>query len=339
MENWRKYLTTFTIWSVLCILVAIGFREANIIQRFSNVSLRFSEPVSGDAAYRARQFSIENDTFWPTFWHQTHAELTVGARTANANAILFSGDASLVWHTRYIAGSAPSPIDAYGIAISETLAHRLWGSADIIGKSLYVDEETRIVRGIFEGRNEIALLSFHIECRLQNWTAAELYGGEPLRINAENYSISAGLGSPDYIITGGAMASRFMSFAPILMLVIFGAFKFAKTIKMPSRTNNLIGGVIVYAGLIIIAILLPFALNALPPWLIPTGWSDFSFWSDLLQQGGDSIREFLSVAPALRDVELKIYLLRLAGITLVTLCYLCRFYRNLITLQKSVILH
>jgi len=306
------------------ILLTVGFLQANTIARFPGASLRFNEPINGQAAQSARQYSIRNierDPFWPTFWREDTADFSAGARTARVNAISFSGDAALVWPTRYITGSAPSSVDGSGVAVSEALAHRLWGSTDIVGIPVYVDDMPRIVRGVFEGSTELALLSFHIEGTSQSWTAVELAGGVPhsTRSHAENFAIASGLGRPDYILMGGAIfLARFMSILPLLILA---GYALALLIGFVRKHYRAAGMPIIFAGFILLAILLPFLLNALPPWVIPTYWSDFSFWATLFRQTSSSVREFLSVNPMLRDVDLKLHLLRQCGIMVVSVCF------------------
>lgn len=319
----KSKIMTILLWCIFGTLLTIGFIEANAIARFPGASLRYSEPITGQAAHNARQYSIaniEHDTFWPTFWHQSTAELSAGARTAQTNSISFSGDAALVWPARYITGSAPSSIDSNGIAVSEALAHRLWGSTDIVGIPVYVDEAPRIVRGVFEGTAELALLSFHIEDISQSWTVVELSGGapHPTRNNAESFAIASGLGRPDYVLMRGAISlARMMSILPLLIPAVYAL---ALLIGSTRKYFRAVSKPIIFTGFILFAILLPLLLNALPPWLIPTHWSDFSFWSSLLQQANNSLREFLSINPMLRDVEMKIHLLRQAGIMVVSVC-------------------
>jgi len=319
----KPAITGILLWCVLGALLTLGFMEAAAIARFPSASLRYNEPITGQAAQRARQYSIENiqrDTFWPTFWHQSSATLSAGARTAQVNAISFSGDAALVWPTQYITGSAPSSIDGSSAAVSQALAHRLWGSTDIIGMPIYVDDVPHTVRGVFEGTAELALLSFHIEDTSQNWTAVELSGGapHPTRSNAESFALASGLGRPDYVLMGGAITlARFMSMLPLLIPAVYALALLVRFVKKHYRTA---GTPIIFAGFILLAILLPLLLNAIPPWLIPTHWSDFSFWSSLLHQANGGLREFFSVNPMLRDVELKMHLLRQAGIMIVAIC-------------------
>jgi len=309
------------LWCILCILLIIGLRQANTISRFSPISLRYTTPISGQIAYRSRQHAVNNPkTFWPTFWSETTVPISTSYRETYAVGINFSGDATLVWPAIYLAGSAPSSIDGNGIAVSETLAHRLWGSTDIVGMTVLVNEEERTVRGVFQGDTELALISFHIEDTSPNWHGVELSGGEnnPTRSDAENFAIASGMGIPDYILTGGAMTlADFMSLLPIL---IVGAYVPVLLFRFIQNNLPQFSAPILFTILISLAISLPFLLDALPPWLIPTYWSDFSFWSSLFNQAGDSTREFLSVPPVLRDVELRMHLLRQVGILFLSAC-------------------
>ncbi|MCL1788586.1 MAG: hypothetical protein FWG38_11420, partial [Defluviitaleaceae bacterium] len=160
---------------------------------------------------------------------------------------------------------------------------------------------------------------FHIEDRTQSWTAVELAGGEnPTRTNAESFAMAAGLGRPDYVLTGGAIAlARVL---PMLPLAVLAAYTLALVIGFVKKHCCPAAAPLFFAGLILFAVLLPLLLGTLPAWVIPTHWSDFAFWSQLLIQAGNSLREFLSAPPALRDVELKMYLLKQAGVAVLSLC-------------------
>jgi len=307
-----------------CIFIALlvaGILEANTIARFSGISLRYSTPISGQSAFNARQFAIENDSpFWPTFWHECTAVLYVGARTAQVGVISFSGDAMLVWPARYLTGNAPSVIDGYGIAVSKNLAHRLWGSINVIGKRVYVGNTPRIVRGVFEGDRDLALLSLHIENTSQNFTAVELTqtSGSETRESVENFATTSGLGRPNYIIMGWTMS--FARFIAIFPLFIPGVYILVLVFRFAKKYYPLAGTSLFFTGLVLLAIMLPTLLNTFSPQLIPTHWSDFSFWSSLVQQASSGLREFLSTNPMLRDIELKMYLIRQTVIFMLAMC-------------------
>jgi len=310
---------------VLGVFIALGFREARIIGQFSRVSLRFETPINGEAARYARQRAIAYEgeaPIWLTFWAQETLRLATPMREITAPAIRFSGDAFLVWHAAYLAGSAPSGLDGYGIAVSYALAHQLWGSLDIIGKRLYVNNAPRTVRGIFEGTAPLALLPFHLEDTAPYWSAAELQlltnCKRLTRENARQFALSAGLGMPQNIHAGGAQAlARLMAWLPIIILIFHTAFLFMSYVKTykPAYVMPLL-----LSGFIVFALVLPFLLNHLPPWLIPNQWSNFAFWANTMQQANEGLRDFLSTVPTVRDIEIKIHLLRQTGVFIFTLC-------------------
>jgi len=310
----RLNYTGIVATCIFLALLVVGILHAGTVSTFSTVSLRYNVPISGQAAFHARQHAVENseDTFWPTFWHQNTTTISNNLREATVPAISFSGDASLVWPTAYLAGTAPSAVDSHGVAVSHALAHRLWGSVNIIGKTVYVDNIPRYVRGVFEGDALLALISFHIEDTTPTFTAVELAGGNPTRENVANFAISSGLGRPDDILLGGPISfARVLAIAPIFIPAVY---LLVLLCKLP-KAKYAIWGVLVLIGF-----LLPILLNALPPWLIPTRWSDFSFWAGLWADGSYALRTFLSASPTLRDVELKMLLIRQVGIFIAATC-------------------
>ena len=319
----RVGLGSVFLWCAFLVLLILGIIQSNTIAKYPGISLRFNTPISGQAAFEARQYAAQSNapyTFWPTFWHQHSATISAGLRAAHSPAISFSGDATLVWPAEYIVGNAPGQLDPAGIAVSYALAHRLWGSTNVIGMRVYVNDVPRTVRGVFAGEKELVLLSYHIEYTGRDWTAAELAGGpgHPTRNCAVDFAISAGLGFPAHVLMSGPISlARFMAFFPLVFPAVYALVLLAKFIRR-YYPKVVVPGLIA-AGLLF-AVLLPTMLNALPPWLIPTRFSDFQFWGMLIGRARDSFYEFLSMPPMQRDVEFKLHLLRQAGIFILAVC-------------------
>ena len=295
--------------------------QAREIKHFPPTSLRYSQSISGQTAYRARQYAIDNaETPWPTFWNETVVRAAGPYRKHDVIGITYSGNADCVWPAVYLTGGAPSPIDGAGAAVSEALAHKLWGSIDVVGMILTVDGEDRIIRGVFKGGAELALIPYHIEDMSRDWHNVELFGGatEPTRVNAERFAVTSGLGKPDHILTGGLVAFvGFTPLLPVLFIVIHALFVSIKNLK---KWFPRYGTLTLLTALIIFAVLLPLILDILPAWIVPTHWGDFAFWSSLFQQAGDGVKEFLGVPPAQRDVELRLLLIRQIGVFFAMAC-------------------
>ena len=306
------------LWCLLCVLLTAGFSKVRALERYVSVSLRYDTPLSGQAAYNARKYSVERageDMFWPTFWRESNMPFSSEFVTANMDCISFSGDAVLVWPAAYLAGAAPGVLDNHGCAVSSALAWRLWGSLDVVGMTILADGEKRVVRGVFEGERELALLSFRDEDTTQDWSAVELTGGSTYatRGDAESYAIASGLGKPDAVLMGGSLLFLARAMA-VLPLFILTGYIVAIIINLLRKHFQVWFRLCVFLLLIGFAICLPSLLNVLPFWLIPTRWSDFSFWPSLLRKWSDSLMALLGMAPGKRDVAVKLLLLSQAGL-------------------------
>ena len=312
----KRAIPDILLWSLLCVLIISGVLNTHTISLLNTpFSLRYeTNIITGQAAYNARKFSARSDNghaFWPTFWCEGTAEFTSEHRTHRAKTIFYSGDASLVWQADFLYGMAPGTTDNIGCAISEALAHRLWGSTDVLGKTVLVDGQKRIVRGVFKGTHELALVSFTYEDTSENWAVVELAGGAPnaTRNDALSFAIQSGLGSPDYILTNREPIF-IATVLPVVPLVIISIYVLILIHNYLRKYHTQISKMAPFLLLIVIALILPFALERLPGNIIPTRWSDFSFWSALIAQNQMNTREFLIATPTLRDLESSLVLLQ-----------------------------
>ena len=314
----KRVIANVLLWCAMAGLLVIGAINAGAIKAYSPVSLRYNATISGQDAYRAREYSISHsgeNVFWPTFWHETEANYSNEYRNIKAFCVLYSGDAALVRPLKYLSGTTPGITDGAGCAVSSALAWELWGSLDVIGKTIGVESEDRLVLGVFDATELLALVSVGDEDKEQSFTAVELSGGipSPARADAESYAIASGLGKPDSILMGTpATMAAILTVAPLLILGVYGLAMCAFRIK---KRPAVLKGAIFFAALIVFAILLPSLLDILPDRIIPTRWSDFSFWGALIRQTGENLKEYLAQKPYLRDVEYKILLLKQIFIT------------------------
>lgn len=320
----KRIVVDAALWCALCVLLIVGFLNQNTVKRYTPVSLRYSAPINGQAAYAARQYSITqsgNSPFWPVFWKEYTASVSGGFVTIYTDCIAFSGDASLVWPAEYVSGAAPNVIDGAGCAVSEALAWRIWGSIDVLGMTLQADGDDRVVRGVFKGENELALISYRDEDAVQSWNAVDLTGGpdDAVRSDAESFAQASGLGKPDSILmTGPSIIARAMAVLPLLILACYAMALIAGLIRkrFPAARKP-----VFYICIILFAVIVPVILGALPAWAIPTRWSDFSFWSSLIKRGANGLREFFSAAPRLRDAELRVLIIKQACIAFAASCF------------------
>lgn len=314
--NIKQFLMDALLWCALAVFVILSVINVSALRAYPLTSIRYETPFSGKIAYQARQYSVEHiddETFWPTFWHETQASIEGEYSSTNAACILFSGDATLVWPAQYLTGTAPGATDGAGCAVSSSLAWELWGGTDVVGKEVVIDDEARTVRGVFKGDDLLALVSVRDEDTTQSFTAVELSGGPSsiTRSNVKSFASAAGLGSPGNILMGMPVSlASALTALPLFILALYG---FSLCIaRLRTRPAAIQGSLLL--ALIVFAVFLPGLLDMLPGWMIPTRWSDFSFWGDLVSQIGNDLREYLLLNPKLRDVQYKVLLLKQAGI-------------------------
>ena len=328
--NIKQLIVGSLLWCVLSVLLALGALNVNAISQYPPISLRYDTPFSGQAAYQARVYSIEHSDekpFWPTFWHETQLQVESEYGSIKTVCIFFSGDAALVWPAQYLGGTAPGVTDGIGCSVSSSLAWKLWGGSDIIGKTVEIDGVTRTVRGVFDGEDELVLVSVRDEATSQSFTAVELSGGpsDPTRSDAVSFARSAGLGAPDSVLMDTpASLAQMLAALPLFILAFYGlALCIARLKARPAALR-----LCLLLALLGVALFLPRLLDMLPGWMIPTRWSDFSFWGSFMDQIGDNLREYLVLRPRLRDVAYKVLLLKQAAIAfLATGCALSICFR------------
>jgi len=330
VKDIKSTVVTALLWCLMAVLVVFGALNVSALRQYPSVSLRYKTPISGQAAYNARLYAARQSgdfVFWPTFWHETQAFFKNEYNSMTAVAILYSGDAALVWPARYLSGSAPGVTDGAGCAVSSALSRALWGGTDVVGKTVEADGDIRTVRGVFEGDEPLALLSVRDEDTSRNFSAVELTGGpsSPASSDAVSFAISAGLGSPDFILMGTATGlATVLALLPFLLLALYPIV----FVILRLRTHPAVSRGILFLALMGFAIALPVLLGALPNRMIPTRWSDFSFWGAFAGQVGENLRQYLILEPKLRDVSYKVLFFRQVGVAFLSVvCALAVCFR------------
>lgn len=303
---------------LLCVLSALfmwlGFANAqNLKKTYPALSLRYSQALPPNAANEARAFIRKNPQqwqVWPTYWSAEKIKLKTEYNEAEVNALYYDGDPALVWSAKLIEGIYPGELDDAGIAVSAGLAQALWGSSDVIGQQIWQAGKQYTVRGVFEGKQPLALVASFYKEPDGGWKNIELL--PPLKENATEYAnkfaTKSGLGTPDYIVNGKAVAS-IVSAVAYLPLIVAGVFLLSVLYKKMARLYKWEKSIIVWGAFLLAALALPFLLAKLPAWLIPPKWSDFSFWGKTFVDIGGKVVEWLSLPPSQKDVLAKLMII------------------------------
>ncbi|BDF68549.1 hypothetical protein CE91St43_25210 [Oscillospiraceae bacterium] len=227
-------------------------------------------------------------------------------RTAAASVVEFYGQGADLWPVPFLTGNYPAQGDAEGIAVDEALSAALWGGVGRPGQIVRWEGKTYVLRGVFRGDGGLALLPGRAD-DADAWPnlflrfpqqggreAAQAFlnrngwsGGDLLDLELLSWCVTALAGLPG---------------AALLLGLLW---------KLLRR------GLALRASPLLLASYLPPALCAgalalwcgnfpprVPAALIPTKWSDFSFWARLASGLGESLGAWLSGPLTLRDLRL-----------------------------------
>lgn len=292
----------FLIKSLLLILaVFASFHASEQAQlRFTSVSIRYNQPLPAALAAAAKQQMEKAGGVNLTFWAEQTVPASSMTRSAEAKQILFDGEAMLACPAQYVYGKVP--VRAGECAVSSAAAEALWGAQNVVGLEVTISEKTCTVVGVFIGSDKILL-----NPGTGDWTAAELHsipsGADGWKYGRD-YAMQFGLPQPDQVLWGSGFAylASVMPWLPLLFCGLWAAAFFLCWLWNRSHTAFLL----TLPGLAFaFVLLLPRLLSGLPAWLIPTKWSDFSFWSNLSNSLVERFYDYLAISPKVIDVAEK----------------------------------
>ena len=289
------------------------------------VSVRRPSANITQSSLSALRSTIEEDTTntgKATAWGQTLADtVSVSATGAGSSVdtLWVDGDASLVWALPLVTGNLPSSSDTEGCALDLRTALTLFGSADIVGRTVTLGGGEMIVRGVFqlpEGLSSLGVnpgrgIAVRSGAGSANMTELEFLvqgdsGADPTAV-AKGWMQSAGMpagGSWNDHSDGGALLGMLIGL-PALMLGVFILMEVWRSARRlcqygtsgwrSLRSNRTapdsalrahaawwFGGMAAIAALCAAVVLAIPMTGGLPPAYLPTVWSDFAFWPNLL---------------------------------------------------------
>lgn len=293
-------------------------------------SLRYDEGFDETQKQQAKRYFIEHGEeykgLWPSFWSEDKGKFEAEFGEAEADCIYFDGDASRIKPERFLAGSYPGELDTTGVAVSAELSWKLWGSLDTVGKEVRIGDERKVVSGVYEGETAAALM-----CGNQNtkWHNAEVSAdGILTREELLQFLAASLMGEPDALVDGGGILGllRLLQHLPIFALCVWVA---VRLLRMNCKgTGKIVRRGVVLVSLFVFALFLPGLLLQLPPWLLPSKWSDLTFWSGLFETLWGYMKDWFALKPAGRDVLVKQSLLQQGLYTAGMLFCLIGVFRN-----------
>lgn len=306
MDRIRRSLLLIILMAAALFFLAHAFMAADQVQEtYTTHSFRYEKKFSPSQMQAAHNFEKSRDglQYTITFWEEESGLAQTRYNSAAAQVIRYSGDAAMAFPAVYIQGGAPGAGDNNGCAISTSAAWTLFGSTDIVGLPVKIDDTVYQISGVFRGESALAVIPAKDTDALQN---VELTGTPPgdSRENAITYAVSAGLGTPDQVCYGKTWGAFFavLCCTPLLFTALW---LLEKLLRMSRHFRPLCRYPLWFCTALLFAVSLPCVLTLLPAWLLPTQWGDLSFWPRLFETLNERLNETLSLIPATKDVLAK----------------------------------
>ncbi|MEG2500765.1 MAG: hypothetical protein RSA78_06840 [Oscillospiraceae bacterium] len=287
------------------------------------VSLRYVQPLSSAQVKTAINYAetSKNNALSPTFWKESTQSAYANEKSVSVTAIQYLGSANAALAAKYISGTAPGSGDEYGCALSAKTANALFGSCDIQGIEVTLLQKKYCVRGVFESRDNVCIISAD---ETVGFTAMDLLGTSSAdrRREAMAFAMSCGMPMPYQAVFGESLAA----IAGIICLFPLFAIGVRTLWRLWRQSRSLSSAkrqLLLFVFALIVSLMLPLFLRAVPSWLLPSKWSDFSFWSNLIEIIKSSINEWFSIKACYRDVQIKYFLLQTTLFTALQLPF-CR---------------
>ena len=308
----KKWIFTRLGWALIAFAVGGLFTlAANLPAK--GYELRFKEPVS---VLQANSLSkaAEDLGLNLALWKEESETITTDlGRSSVAQRISVCGSPTLCFPAACLYGSAPGAEQWDGCAISVGLADALFGSREVTGLELMVDDGKRRITGVVEGK-ECFLICPDVTASDAGYTAAslEIKSGNNPRGTMQNLLQSAGLSEngTELLPTGTLRqiinAVAWIPLGVAALLFLHQLWRLAPLGKMGRQ-------VAAFALLLMAALALPDLLAALPRWLVPSRWSDMNFWMDLGNLAKQSLMAFGSLTNSVRDQLLGTQILAFGG--------------------------
>lgn len=300
----------FCLLYLICAVYALkGARE---IQRvYPGWSLRLNEEISHKDAEDIKNNIIDSSTElpFPTFWTEEKISMESYRKKITEKVVYYNGKAALALPTEFLSGAYPGELDTESVAVSNYLACELWGTEDAIGCTFKVDKKEYTVCGVFKSEEKTAIIN-GIEEKNLSWKNIEFLESsidipkEKLEKNIEQFGIAQDV----HYIDGEGLSSimRFAFYIPVLIGTVILFIYISRL--LPKR--SIFKGVVIFIICLILAAILPKLVATLPQWLLPTKWSDFTFWTGIFEGFEEEIKNWLRLVPQDKDLPAKFAMIR-----------------------------
>ena len=281
----------------------------------SSTSLRYSQELTAEqiSAVTAYLQSEKNtDAIQASFWKEDYTTVftTITRRSIDSVLVVrFYGNAQDVYGANYQKGSAPMWNGGAMCAVSEQLAWSLWGSTDVLGQEVQVDQPVGgtpvllTVCGVFDSDRELLLCPVPLETGFPYLEVKGLRRDDPFT-QCNLLLQQTGLVQPEQILFGEPLTELF-SACTFLPWCFGGILLLAAVRQLPHGKTGARRGFDIFCAAFFAAACVVL-LHQLPAWLVPNRWADTAAWKAVIGPIQEQWQQWLTLFPAGKDICTKI---------------------------------
>lgn len=267
------------------------------------VSLRYEEPalsVNQLETLLHSQEDLPQLLPWASYPDSLVEAEDAAGRTAFAEAMALYGSGELLFPDRLLAGSLPARGDVAGCALDAQTANQLWGSSQVVGKTVRLNGRSYVVRGVLATGQAVFLFQEPPGDDAVFTGLTLRFPGNPDGVQAAQALLSrAGLPAPDELLdftTVGRLA-ELLAALPVWLFALLCLARLVRAVFALRPAPLLCAATALGAAATgALAILLLAPALCWPADLIPNRWSDFAFWSSRFSSLAENLRAVLTAA-------------------------------------------
>lgn len=251
---------------------------------FATTGVRFAEVLSENTVQAVSDAQGDDEILqriYASFWGQCTQDIAGenGRSVKDVICIGFYGEATDCLPVQYLHGSAPGS-EGKTCAVSAELAESLFGSERVVGLRIRLQGQLYEIVGVFSAKDNVLLFP----C-MQNLSCAELRGISPdtPKADVEQWCVAAGLPAPQCIRCGPQRVCFAKAFCWIPFFLT-GCMMLIALLRISVSWPPLVRNAFWFILALSLVLHFTAALYALPGWLVPARWSDFSFWQNLQEK-------------------------------------------------------
>lgn len=224
------------------------------------------------------------------------------SKSVTGEVVKVYGNLSILFPIEKLQGQTLSEGDREGTIISESIAYSLWGSTDVIGQSLLVGDKNYVVRGILKEESHTIITPVDMEDQETKFSGLRVQLIDKENVEDAVSTLKLKYNLPEGVLNNLSLTSILLSGLVLLPGYLLGFYGLIRLYTFIYKTHRYWVSAIVLSiialGLTWITVEMMQFITYIPAYIIPNKWSDFTFWSKLLDRLIEN-RSQLQALPAL----------------------------------------